>query len=51
VQVCLVVHEILADEAFTATNGLISQPFVVAFVHSAHMQIALIWSFIAQLSL
>jgi len=43
-QICLAVHEILADEAFIATDGLISQPF-------AHMQIALIWGFIAQLSL
>jgi len=40
------VHEILADKAFTATNGLISQSFVVAFV-----QIAFIWGFPAQLSL
>ena len=45
-QICSAVHEILADKAFTATNGLISQLFVVAFV-----QIALIWSFPAQLSL
>ena len=44
------VHEILADEAFTATDGLISQSFVVAFVHSAYVQIVLIWSFPAQLS-
>ena len=26
------IHEILADKAFTATDGLISQSFVVAFV-------------------
>ena len=45
------VHEILADKAFTATNGLISQSFVVAFVYLAYVQIALIWSFLAQLSL
>ena len=45
------VHEILADEAFTATNGLISQSFVVAFVHPAYMQIAPICGFPAQLSL
>ena len=36
------VHEILADEAFTATDGLISQSFVVTFVYLTHMQIALI---------
>ena len=45
------VHEILADEAFTATDGLISQSFVVAFVHPTYVWIALIWSFPAQLSL
>ena len=45
------VHEILADKAFTATDGLTSQSFVVAFVHPAYVQIALIWSFPAQLSL
>jgi len=39
------IHEILADEAFTATNGLISQSFIVAFVHSAYVWIALIWGF------
>jgi len=47
----LAAHEILADEAFTATDVLISQSFVVAFVHPVHMQIALIWGFPAQLSL
>ena len=45
------VHEILADKAFTATNGLISQLFVVAFVHPTYVQIAFIWGFPAQLSL
>jgi len=45
------VHEILADKAFTATDGLISQSFVVAFVHLAYVRIALIWGFPAQLSL
>jgi len=50
-QICLAVHEILADEAFTATDGLISQSFVVPFVHPIHMWIALICSFPAQLSL
>jgi len=45
------VHEILADKAFTATDGLISQPFVVAFVPPTYMQIALIWGFPVQLSL
>jgi len=51
VQVHPVVHEILADKAFTVTDGLISQSFVVAFVHPIHMWIALIWGFTAQLSL
>ena len=45
------VHEILADEAFTATDGLISQSFVVTFVHPTYVQIALIWGFPAQLKL
>ena len=45
------VHEILADEACTATDGLISQPFVVTFVHPTYVRIALIWGFPAQLSL
>jgi len=50
-QICLAVHEISANKAFTATDGLISQSFVVAFVHPVHMWIALIWGFPAQLSL
>jgi len=33
VRICSVVHEILADKAFTAADGLISQSFVVTFVH------------------
>jgi len=47
----LAVHEILADKAFTATDVLISQLFVVTFVHPTYVRIALIWSFPAQLSL
>ena len=43
--------EILADKAFTAIDGLISQSFGVTFVHPTHMQIALIWGFPAQLGL
>jgi len=50
-RICLAVHEILADKAFTATDGLISQLFVVALVPSTYMQIALIWGFLAQLGL
>ena len=50
-QISSAIHEILADEAFTATDGLISQSFVVAFVHPIYMWIALIWGFPAQLSL
>ena len=45
------IHEILADKAFTATDVLISQSFVVAFVPPAYVWIALIWGFPAQLSL
>jgi len=50
-QICSAIHEILADKAFTATDGLISQSFVVAFVPPVYVQIALIWGFPAQLSL
>ena len=50
-QIRLAVHEILADKAFTATDVLISQSFVVAFVHPTYVQIAFIWGFPAQLSL
>jgi len=50
-QIHSTIHEILADEAFTATDGLISQSFVVTLVPSAYVQIALIWSFLAQLGL
>ena len=45
------VHEILADKAFIATDGLISQSFDVTFVHPTYVWIALIWGFPAQLSL
>jgi len=50
-QICSAIHEILADEDFTATDGLISQSFVVAFVRPTYMWIAFIWGFSAQLSL
>jgi len=50
-QIRLAIHEILANKAFTATDGLISQLFVVAFVHPTYVQIALIWGFPAQLML
>jgi len=36
---------------FIVTDGLISQLFVVAFVHPAYVQIAIIWGFPVQLSL
>jgi len=51
VQIRSAIHEIFADEAFTATDGLISQSFVVTFVHPANVWIALIWGFPVQLSL
>ena len=51
VQICSAVHEILADKAFIATDSLISQSFVVDFVHLAYMWIDLIWGFPVQLSL
>jgi len=44
-------HEIISNKTFTVTDGLISQFFVVAFVHSTYVQIALIWGFLVQLSL
>jgi len=47
----LAVYEILANKAFTVTNGLISQLFVITFVHPIYIQIALIWGFLAQLCL
>jgi len=50
-QIHLAVHEILADKAFTANNGLISQSFIVAFIHPIYVWIALIWRFPTQLSL
>jgi len=50
-QICSAIHEILAAEAFTATDVLISWLFVVIFVHPTYMWIALIWGFPAQLSL
>ena len=45
------VREILADKAFIATDVLISQSFVAAFISLAYVQIALIWGFPVQLSL
>ena len=50
-QICPAIYEILANKAFTVTNGLISQLFVVAFVYLIYVQIALIWDFPVQLSL
>jgi len=50
-RICSAVHEILVDKAFTATDGLISQSFVVTFVPLTYVQIAFIWDFPAQLSL
>ena len=46
-----VFHEILANKAFTVTDDLISWFFVVISVHPTYVQIALIWGFLAQLSL
>ena len=46
-QIHLAIHEILANKAFIVTDGLISQLFVVAFIHPIYVQIALIWSFLA----
>jgi len=51
VQILPAIHEILANEAFTVTDDLISQSFVVTFVPPAYVQIALIWGFLMQLGL
>ena len=45
-QIHSAIYEILANETFTVTDGLISQLFVVTFIHPTYIQIALIWSFI-----
>ena len=50
-QICPAIHEILADKAFTVTDGMIFQLFVIAFVHPAYVQIALIQGFPVQHSL
>ena len=50
-QIHLAIHEISVNKAFTVTDGLISQLFVVTFVHSVYVQIVLIWGFTVQLSL
>ena len=50
-QIYLAIHEILADKALIATDSLISQSFIIAFVPPIYVQIALIWGFPAQLSL
>jgi len=47
----LAVYEISANKAFTVTDDLISQLFVVTFVHPTYVQIALIWGFLTQLIL
>jgi len=50
-QIHSAIHEILADKAFTITDGLISQSSVATFVHPIYVQIAIIWGFPVQLSL
>jgi len=50
-QIYSAVHEILLNGDFTVTDDLISQLFVVAFIHPTYVQIALIWGFPAQLGL
>ena len=41
-RIYLVIPEIIANEAFIVTDSPISWFFVVAFVHSIYVQIALI---------
>jgi len=50
-QIHLAIHEILANKAFTVTDGLISWLFIVTFVHPIYIQIALIWGLPVQLIL
>ena len=50
-QIHSAVHGILAEKAFTATDDLISQSFIVTLVPPTYVQIALIWGFLVQLSL
>ena len=45
------IHEKLANGDFIVTDDLISQLFVVTFVHPIYVQIAFIWGFPTQLSL
>ena len=45
------IHKISADKTFTVTDSLISQFFVVTFIHPIYVWIALFWSFLVQLSL
>ena len=42
----LIVYEISENEDFTVTDDLISQSFVVAFVHPVYVWIALTWGFL-----
>jgi len=51
VRIHLAIHEILANKDFIATDGLISQSFVVTLVPPTYVQIALIWGFLVQLGL
>jgi len=37
VRIHLVIHKILANKVFTVTDGLISQFFVVAFIHPTYV--------------
>ena len=39
-QIHSAIHEILAEKAFKAADGLISQSFIVTFVHPTYVWIA-----------
>ena len=41
-QICPAIYEILVNKAFTVTDNLISQLFVVTFVYPVYVQIAFI---------
>jgi len=51
IEICSVIPKIIANKTFTVTNGLISQLFVIAFVHPTYVWVALIGDFPVQLGL
>ena len=50
-QICLAIHEIMANKTFIVTDSLISWLFIAFFVYPIYVQITLIWGFPEQLIL